>query len=150
MSNILNCDLYSLFIDFYFKSHYNKYSVGGVFVLSTERLKSLRREKNYKQIEVANVLGVGRTTYAKYETGGIQPPNDILVNIAKIFNVSVDYLLNVSDDPKSPDKKEKAPSAETEREKDLKYLSEKIRELEINDLIKVDDYIDLLIHRHNK
>ena len=82
-------------------------------MLNIERLKSLRKQNNYKQIEVANILGIGRTTYAKYETGDIQPPIDQIIKISDFFNVTTDWLLNKSNDPKPPNKKEeKEPEAE--------------------------------------
>ena len=71
-------------------------------MLNTERLKNLRKEKNYKQSEMANVLSIGRTTYAKYETGDIQPPIDQVIKIADFFEVSADWLLNRTNDRISP------------------------------------------------
>jgi len=115
-----------------------------------ENLKRARRNAGLTQDDVAKYLNIIRQTYSAYETGRSTPNPETLNMLACIFEVSVDWLLGNTSDPTPHDKKEKAPSAETEREKDLKYISEKIRELEINDLIKVDDYIDLLIHRHNK
>jgi transcriptional regulator with XRE-family HTH domain len=76
------------------------------YMLNIERLKQLRKEYNYKQADVADKLNVGRTTYAKYETGDIQPPVDQIVNLSNIFNVSTDFLLNKSDDPTPPNKKD--------------------------------------------
>ncbi|MGN1410247.1 MAG: LexA family protein [Eubacteriales bacterium] len=58
-----------------------------------ERLKELRVEKKLLQKDVANYLGVNRTTYVKYETGASQPDNDTLKRLADLFGVSLDYLL---------------------------------------------------------
>jgi len=114
------------------------------------RIKVLRAENGVKQIELAAFLNVAQNTLSAWERGAHEPDIDNIKKIAEYFNTTTDYILGITSDPTPLGKKEKAPSAETEREKNLKYLSEKIRELEINDLIKVDDYIDLLIHRHNK
>ena len=69
-----------------------------LFMLVTARLKSLRKEYYFKQSDVADKIGIGRTTYSKYETGDILPPVDQVVKLSNLFNVSTDYLLNKSDD----------------------------------------------------
>lgn len=58
-----------------------------------ERLKELRLKKKLLQKDIADYLGVNRTTYVKYETGASQPDNDTLSRLADFFGVSVDYLL---------------------------------------------------------
>lgn len=63
-----------------------------------ERLKYLRGKMGLKQEDVAKVLGVGRTTITNYETGFSEPSLKHLRKLASFFNVSVDYLLNNSDD----------------------------------------------------
>lgn len=58
-----------------------------------KRLKSLRTEKQLKQIDLANMLGVDRTTYTQYETEKSEPDLKTISKLADFFNVSVDYLL---------------------------------------------------------
>lgn len=58
-----------------------------------EQLKILRKQKGLYQKDVANFLGVDRTTYVKYENGVSEPDYNTLVKLAEFFNVSVDYLL---------------------------------------------------------
>lgn len=57
------------------------------------RLKELRVKRNLYQKDVASMLGIDRTTYAKYETGDSEPNLGTLVKISEIFDVSTDYLL---------------------------------------------------------
>lgn len=57
------------------------------------RLERLRRERNYTQLDVAEKLGINRTTYASYETRKSTPPTDVLMRIADLYHVSCDYLL---------------------------------------------------------
>lgn len=58
------------------------------------KLKMLREDRHLLQKEVAETLGVDRTTYVKYENGNSEPSYEILVRIADYYNVSIDYLLN--------------------------------------------------------
>lgn len=70
-----------------------------------ERLKALRKERGYSQEDVAKMLGIGRTTYLKYESGENKPSRK-LKELASLFGVTTDYLLgrDTSDAP--------APAAE--------------------------------------
>ncbi len=63
------------------------------------RLKSLRKAKNITQLHLATILKTNQNTISRYETGEREPGLNELVAIAKYFNVSVDYLLGVSDNP---------------------------------------------------
>jgi len=58
-------------------------------------LKIVRRANKLTQEKVAELLGVERSTYTRYETGAIQPDNDKLKKLASIYNVTVDFLLGV-------------------------------------------------------
>lgn len=57
------------------------------------RLRELRENKYLKQEQVARLLNVNKSTISYYENNERQPPNDTLIRIADIFNVSTDYLL---------------------------------------------------------
>lgn len=59
-------------------------------------IKKLRKEKALTQDDLANILGVGKTTISSYETGNSEPNNENLVKIAETLNVSIDYLLKGS------------------------------------------------------
>ena len=63
------------------------------------RLKELRLSKGLSQKELADKLNVGRTTVCEYERGKIVPKQEGLLKIANHFNVSVDYLTGVSNEP---------------------------------------------------
>lgn len=57
------------------------------------KLKELRTENGKLQREIAEYLGIDRTTYGKYETGASEPDFETLSRIADLYKVSVDYLL---------------------------------------------------------
>ena len=56
------------------------------------RLRMLRKEKKMSQQQVADVLGITRTAYNKYESGVITPSRK-LRELMDLFGVSADYLL---------------------------------------------------------
>lgn len=64
-----------------------------------ERLKQLRQQEGLTQRELAKSIEVGRTTISEYESGKIVPKQEGLLKLANYFNVSVDYLTGVSDEP---------------------------------------------------
>lgn len=59
----------------------------------SSRLRELRAATKMTQQEVADHLGVRRSTYAYYETGAIEPPLALLQRLAAEFRVTVGYLL---------------------------------------------------------
>ena len=59
----------------------------------SERLKNLRKQAGFTQVDVANKLGISQQAYASWERGSKKPTQDNLVKIAQILNVSVDYLV---------------------------------------------------------
>ena len=65
-----------------------------------ERLKILRKERGYTQQHVASGLNIGYTHYQKYEYGEKIPGRDKLIELADYFDVSIDYLLGRTDDPR--------------------------------------------------
>jgi len=63
----------------------------------TDRLTELREKENLSKQGVADLLNVNRVTYSNWEYGKTEPNFVTLAKLAKLFNVSVDYLLGVSD-----------------------------------------------------
>ncbi|MGT2624846.1 helix-turn-helix domain-containing protein [Streptococcus pluranimalium] len=62
-----------------------------------DRLKELRIQKKLTQQELADLLKVNRVTYRNYETGTNEPKFRTLLELGKIFNVTTDYLLGITD-----------------------------------------------------
>jgi len=65
--------------------------------LFNTRLKTLRNEAQITQQELAKLLNISKQTVSNYESGSREPSIDILISISTYFNVSVDYLIGVSE-----------------------------------------------------
>ena len=61
------------------------------------RLRDLREDADLTQTQVAQFLGMSQTGYSKYETGENDIPTRVLVELAKFYHTSIDYILCVSD-----------------------------------------------------
>lgn len=66
-----------------------------------KRLKDLREDNDFKQIDVAHYLDIKQPQYNRYETGKRDLPLDNLVALAKLYNTSTDYILGLTNDPNS-------------------------------------------------
>ena len=62
-----------------------------------ERLRQLREERGVSQAAVSKEMGVSRYTVYSYEKGQTEPTLDGLVILANYFDVTVDYLLGLTD-----------------------------------------------------
>lgn len=90
-----------------------------------EKLKELRIEKKFSQKDVAQSLGIDRTTYTKYETGKSEPDFETIKKLADFFGVSIDSLLG----------RDKKPKEETYQvtltEKDMKEIKRKAEGIKV-------------------
>lgn len=59
------------------------------------KIKKLRKESGLTQVEFGNKLGVVKQTVSSWENGVSNPNNETLINIASIFNISIDELLGI-------------------------------------------------------
>ncbi|MBO7253863.1 MAG: helix-turn-helix transcriptional regulator [Clostridia bacterium] len=64
------------------------------------RLKELRKAKGISQLKLALDLNTTQNTISRYETGEREPSINELIKIADYFNVSIDYLLERTNNPK--------------------------------------------------
>lgn len=58
------------------------------------RIRDLRNDNDMTQKELSKILGMSQTGYSKYETGENDIPTEILIKLSKLYNVSIDYLLD--------------------------------------------------------
>ena len=64
------------------------------------RLKELREKKNISQLKLALDLNMNQNSISRYETGAREADYKTLIAFADYFNVSIDYLLERTDNPK--------------------------------------------------
>lgn len=62
-----------------------------------ERLIKLRKENGYSQEDLANALGLSRQAVSKWERAESSPDTDNLICLARLYNMSLDELLNTSE-----------------------------------------------------
>ena len=65
------------------------------------RIRDLREDRDLTQKEMAKVLNCSQQAYSNYELGQRDIPTDILIKLSSFYKVSIDYLLGLTDDPKS-------------------------------------------------
>lgn len=70
------------------------------------RLRDLREDADLSQSALVQKLGMHKTTYTNYEQGKREPPFSLIVRLAVLYNVSIDYIAGLSSTP-TPLKKEK-------------------------------------------
>lgn len=68
------------------------------------RIRALREDHDLTQKKIAEILNMSQTGYSKYETGENDIPTRILIELAKFYNTSVDYLLGITDEIKPYEK----------------------------------------------
>ena len=65
-----------------------------------KNLRSIREDRDIKQKEIAQILNVSQNTYSQYETGVIALTAEVLIKLSDYYKVSIDYLLDRTDNPK--------------------------------------------------
>lgn len=65
-----------------------------------ENIRNLRIDGGYTQRQIAEYLGVSQNTYSQYEIGVLNYSVDVLMKLADFYEVSVDYLLNRTNEKK--------------------------------------------------
>ena len=63
------------------------------------RIRDLREDHDLTQKEMAKALNCSQQVYSNYELGQRDVPTDILIKLSLFYNVSVDYILGLSENP---------------------------------------------------
>lgn len=69
-------------------------------IIPYPRIRNLREDHDWKQAYVASLLNITQTCYSKYEIGTSDIPVSILIQLARIYDTSIDYLLGETNNPK--------------------------------------------------
>lgn len=90
------------------------------------RIKELRTERGLTQEEFGKIFGIVKSTVSLYESGKSTPDDEIKKTIAKYLNVSLDYLMGVSNlrNPYKDDKEQQLPDSFETPEAAIKFLLE--------------------------
>ena len=67
-------------------------------ILKYGRIRDLRNDRGLTQKQVAKLLNVSQNTYSQYEIGISRFPLDAVVRLAEYYNVSIDYLVGLTDE----------------------------------------------------
>jgi transcriptional regulator with XRE-family HTH domain len=102
----------------------------------SERLKASRKEAGLTQVELAEVLKVSSGTVGMWETGKREPKFEAMVQLSKILNKSVDYLLGLSEN-ESPQ-----PAGDIQSKKGNRL------QIQAEVIYSCDDYDLVLIKKH--
>lgn len=64
-----------------------------------QRIRDMREDHDLTQVQVAEILHMSQPGYSKYESGDNDIPTAVLIQLAKIYNTSIDYLLGQTNNP---------------------------------------------------
>ncbi len=65
-----------------------------------KRIRDLREDRDLYQKDLANLLKISQAQYSRIETGENEITLDSLIRLARFYNVSTDYILNLTDEKK--------------------------------------------------
>ena len=65
-----------------------------------QRIRDLREDRDLKQREIAEHLNCSQRVYSNYELGQRDIPTEILIKLSNFYQVSVDYILGLTNNPK--------------------------------------------------
>jgi transcriptional regulator with XRE-family HTH domain len=69
------------------------------------KIKNLREIEKISQEQLAKILKINRNYLSRIETGKSEPTSSILIDLANIFNISIDSLLDISNNETSNEEK---------------------------------------------
>jgi len=104
------------------------------------RLSKIRKEKKISQKELADKIGITSAAVGQYERGERKPSLEILIGLAQHFNISISYLLGLSDEERTTEQIKKEINKSNEIEKlilnnNIDFTREEIRYILTNENI---------------
>lgn len=115
------------------------------------RLKQLRKELGLTQEEAADKLGISRARYSHFENGRNEADNELLLAMAKLYGVTVDYLLGNNETPKWANEKDTKDLSKflTDNEGSMTYEGENLTKEEKEKLKIAMTQIFWSRHKHD-
>ena len=71
-----------------------------MYMWKYQRIRDIREDNDKTQADIAQLLGVSRQQYGRWENGMQQIPLNHLITLAKYYNISLDYLSGLTQTPK--------------------------------------------------
>ena len=65
-----------------------------------QRIRDLREDRDLKQRHLAEYLSCSQQVYSNYELGQRDIPTDVLIRLSNFYQVSVDYILGLTNNPR--------------------------------------------------
>ena len=62
-------------------------------IMKYENIRNIRIDRGYTQKQIGDYLGISQNTYSQYEIGVLNYPVDVLIKLADLYDVSIDYLV---------------------------------------------------------
>lgn len=63
------------------------------------RLRDLREDHDLTQTQLVELLGMHKTTYTNYEQGKREIPFSLVIRLARLYDVSIDFIAEFTDEP---------------------------------------------------
>ena len=102
------------------------------------RFKEIRHQQNLTQEQIANLLKISRASYTNIENGKRDPDTSTLISLSRIFHVSIDYLVGLSETEKVP---RESAALENLLSNDERLLMDSYRALTLEGREKVLAYV---------
>lgn len=91
-----------------------------------QRIKDLREDADKTQEEIAKELNMHLTTYRRYESSEREPPFYFIIELSKLYNVSIDYIAGITNDKRGIGYKKEAAKYESDLDQIIK-IAKKIK-----------------------
>lgn len=102
-----------------------------------KRLRDLRKSHKMTTAEVGKKIQLAQSSYAAYETEARKPPLDKLEQLANLYNVSADYIIGLTDDPRPVVNQDLLNMQELLKNKKLHWNGRPLKEEELEPIRKL-------------
>ena len=111
------------------------------------RIADLRKKAGYSQATLGKHIGRAQNTICNWENGNREPDNESLIQLAQLFNVSIDYLLGYTDDPHSGTKKQAAETDSLPKEEITEQVISLFRKMNARER---REFLSLALHEFDE